>query len=64
MYKDERADPPALICQVGPTTLKYHLWAIDDLRVVSAQCGPASLPAAPGAFAPANKSLLLRKVGP
>jgi hypothetical protein len=33
MYKDEGADPPALVCQVGSTTLKYHLRAVDDLHV-------------------------------
>jgi hypothetical protein len=33
MYRDEDADPPALVCQVGSTTLKYHLRAIDDLHV-------------------------------
>jgi hypothetical protein len=32
MYKDEQADPPALVCQVGSTTLKYRLQAIDDLH--------------------------------
>jgi hypothetical protein len=32
MYKDEAADPPALVCQVGSTTLKYRLRAIDDLH--------------------------------
>lgn len=32
MYRDEAADPPALVCQVGSTTLKYHLQAIDDLH--------------------------------
>jgi hypothetical protein len=32
MYRDEDGDPPALVCQVGPTTLKYDLRAIDDLR--------------------------------
>jgi len=32
MYRDESADPPALVCQVGSTTLKYHLQAIDDLH--------------------------------
>jgi len=32
MYKDEQASPPALVCQVGSTTLKYHLQAIDDLH--------------------------------
>ena len=31
MWRDEAGDPPALVCQVGPTTLKYHLRAIDDL---------------------------------
>jgi hypothetical protein len=32
MYTDPDADPPALVCQVGSTTLKYHLSAIDDLH--------------------------------
>jgi hypothetical protein len=32
MYSDDSADPPALVCQVGSTTLKYHLSAADDLR--------------------------------
>ena len=32
MYRDEQADPPALVCQVGSTTLKYRLRAIDDLH--------------------------------
>jgi hypothetical protein len=32
MYRDEAADPPALVCQVGSTTLRYHLRAIDDLH--------------------------------
>jgi len=32
MYRDE-ADTPALVCQVGSTTLRYHLRAIDDLHV-------------------------------
>ena len=32
MYKDELSDPPALVCQVGSTTLKYRLRAIDDLH--------------------------------
>ena len=31
MYREESADPPVLVCQVGSTTLKYHLRAIDDL---------------------------------
>ena len=25
MWRDESADPPALVCQVGSTQLKYHL---------------------------------------
>jgi len=31
MWRDEAADPPALVCQVGSTQLRYHLSAIDDL---------------------------------
>lgn len=34
MYRDEAADPPALVCQVGTTQLKYHLSAIDDLHAM------------------------------
>lgn len=29
MYRDESADPPALVCQVGKTQLRYHLSAIE-----------------------------------
>ena len=32
MWRDEAADPPSLVCQVGSTTLKYQLRAIDDLH--------------------------------
>lgn len=32
MWRDEAADPPALVCQVGSTQLRYHLRAIDDLH--------------------------------
>ena len=32
MYKDPQASPPALVCQVGSTTLKYRLRAIEDLH--------------------------------
>ena len=31
MFKDEAADPPLLVCQVGSTKLTYLLRAIDDL---------------------------------
>ena len=34
MYRDEAADPPALVCVVGATTLRYHLRAIDDLHAM------------------------------
>ena len=30
-YRDEAADPPALVVQVGKTQLRYHLRAVDDL---------------------------------
>lgn len=32
MYRDETADPPQLVCQVGSTKLTYQLRAIDDLH--------------------------------
>ncbi len=32
MYREEDADPPALVCQVGSTTLRYQLRAIEDLH--------------------------------
>jgi hypothetical protein len=34
MYRDEAADPPALVCQVGSTRLTYQLRAIDDLHAM------------------------------
>jgi hypothetical protein len=30
-YRDESAEPPALVVQVGKTQLRYHLRCIDDL---------------------------------
>jgi hypothetical protein len=32
MYRDDEADPPTIVCQVGSTTLRYDLRAIDDLH--------------------------------
>jgi len=32
MYRDEEADPPLLVCQVGSTKLTYLARAIDDLH--------------------------------
>jgi hypothetical protein len=34
MWRDETADPPALVCQVGSTQLKYHLRCIEDLHAM------------------------------
>ena len=34
MWRDEAADPPALVCQVGSTQLRYDLRAIDDLHAM------------------------------
>ena len=31
MYRDETANPPALVCMVGKTELRYQLRCIDDL---------------------------------
>ena len=32
MYRDDGADPPALVCQVGSTRLTYHAARVDDLH--------------------------------
>src|SRR3970040_685535 len=34
IYRDETADPPALVCQVGSTQLRYHLRCIEDLHAM------------------------------
>ena len=34
MYRDESADPPALVCEVGSTKLSYDARAIDDLHAM------------------------------
>jgi len=34
IYRDPDASPPALVCQVGSTELRYHLRAIDDLHAM------------------------------
>jgi hypothetical protein len=34
MYKDEAADPPAIVCIVGKTELRYQLRAIEDLHAM------------------------------
>ena len=39
MYRDEAADPPALVCQVGKTTLSYQLRCLDDLHAMLAEHG-------------------------
>jgi hypothetical protein len=56
IYAAKEADPPALVCQVGTTTLKYHLRVIEDLRAWLAEQGDwvtlgsadEKKPAAPG----------------
>jgi hypothetical protein len=34
MWEDKSADPPALVCQVGSTQLRYHHRAIEDLHAM------------------------------
>ena len=56
IYADKEADPPALVCQVGTTTLKYHLRVIEDLHAwltgqgdwVTLGSADEKKPAAPG----------------
>jgi hypothetical protein len=39
MYRDETADPPALVCVVGKTVLGYQLRAIEDLHAMLKEYG-------------------------
>jgi hypothetical protein len=39
MHRDEAADPPALVCQVGKTTLGYHLRCLDELHAMLTEDG-------------------------
>jgi hypothetical protein len=34
MWRNEEADPPALVCQVGTTQLSYQLRCIEDLHAM------------------------------
>jgi hypothetical protein len=34
MYRDESLDPPAIVCIVGKTELRYDIRAIDDLHTM------------------------------
>jgi len=34
MYRDENANPPALVCVVGKTELRYYLRCIEDLHAM------------------------------
>ncbi len=55
-YKDESADPPALVVKVGSTTLQYQLRCLHDLHAMLKERGDWMLlgsadeqkPAAPG----------------
>jgi hypothetical protein len=38
-YRDETADPPALVVQVGSTQLRYRLQCIEDLHAMLKQRG-------------------------
>jgi hypothetical protein len=34
MFRDEKADPPILVCQVGKTELRYQFRCIEDLHAM------------------------------
>ncbi len=39
MYRDDSADPPLLVCQVGSTRLTYLARAVDDLHAMLREAG-------------------------
>ena len=47
MYKDETLDPPAIVCVVGKTELRYHLRAIEDLHAMLKKHGTGCPSGAP-----------------
>ena len=38
-HRDEAAEPPALVVQVGKTQLRYHLRCVDDLHAMLVKAG-------------------------
>jgi len=46
MYRDETGNPPAIVCQVGATQLRYDLAAIEDLAAMLKAQGSWRLDAA------------------
>lgn len=47
MYRDDTLDPPAVICNVGSTELRYQARAIDDLHRMLKARGMGSSSEAP-----------------
>jgi hypothetical protein len=39
MFKDDKLDPPALVCMVGKTELRYQLRCLDDLHAMLKERG-------------------------
>ena len=39
MYRDESSEPPALVCTVGATVLRYQLRCLDDLHAMLKERG-------------------------
>jgi len=39
IYRDEKANPPALVCTVGKTVLSYQLRCLEDLHAMLKQHG-------------------------
>jgi hypothetical protein len=39
IFRDPDLDPPALVCQVGKTELRYHLRCIEDLHAMLKERG-------------------------
>jgi hypothetical protein len=38
-FRDESADPPALVVRAGKTELRYHLRCLEDLHAMLQDCG-------------------------
>ncbi len=47
MYRDKKANPPALVCIAGKTELRYHLRCIEDLHAMLTDVGCPAFPGSP-----------------
>ena len=64
MWRDDAADPPAIVCQVGGTRLLYDARAIDDLHAMLKAAATGSRWAERTSRSPHRRAASRHGVGP